>query len=70
MNAKFYLFDVDHGQCAALHLPNGRWCLFDAGGTASFSPVQWVVGKATQGDGSPLSQSLAKRSFKFLLTFE
>lgn len=43
MNAEFYLFDVDHGQCAALHLPNDRWCIFDAGSRADFSPVDWVT---------------------------
>ncbi len=43
MNAEFYLFNVDHGQSAALHLPNGRWCIFDLGRTASFSPVRWIA---------------------------
>lgn len=38
----FYLFDVDHGQAAALRLPNGQWCIFDAGRTSGFSPVQHV----------------------------
>ncbi|MGH7551579.1 MAG: hypothetical protein ACREMQ_00955 [Longimicrobiales bacterium] len=45
MNATFYLFDVDHGQCAALQLPDGRWCMFDAGRTASFSPISWLAAK-------------------------
>lgn len=31
MSLEFTLFDVDHGQCAAVRLPNGRWCLFDFG---------------------------------------
>jgi len=43
MIAEFYLFDVDHGQCAALRLPNGRWCIFDLGRTAAFSPIAWIV---------------------------
>jgi hypothetical protein len=43
MNASFYLFDVDHGQSAALELPNGRWCIFDVGCTSTFSPVRWIV---------------------------
>lgn len=43
MSATFYLFDVDHGQCAALRLPNGRWCIFDVGRTSIFSPVRWIV---------------------------
>lgn len=43
MTATFYLFDVDHGQSAALQLPNGRWCIFDIGCTSTFSPVRWIV---------------------------
>lgn len=43
MTASFYLFNVDHGQCAALRLPNGRWCIFDLGSTSTFSPVRWIV---------------------------
>jgi hypothetical protein len=43
MTAAFYLFDVDHGQSAALRLPNGRWCIFDAGCTDTFSPVEWIA---------------------------
>jgi len=39
----FFLFDVDHGQCAALQLPNGRWCLFDLGASARFNPLRdWI----------------------------
>jgi beta-lactamase superfamily II metal-dependent hydrolase len=44
MSIRFYLFDVDHGQCAALLLPNGRWCVFDVGCTNTFSPVLWIAG--------------------------
>ncbi len=47
MSATFYLFDVDHGQSAALKLPNGRWCIFDVGRTSQFSPVEWVANKET-----------------------
>lgn len=43
MTATFYLFDVDHGQSAAMSLPNGRWCIFDVGCTATFSPVSWIA---------------------------
>jgi len=43
MNAEFYLFDVEQGQCAALYLPNGRWCIFDVGRTATFSPIEWIA---------------------------
>jgi len=39
----FYLFDVEHGQCAAIRLPNGRWCVFDAGKSRSFSPIKWII---------------------------
>jgi Metallo-beta-lactamase superfamily len=42
MSAEFYLFDVDHGQAAALKLPNGRWCVFDLGASQSFSPLAWI----------------------------
>ncbi len=48
MNAEFYLFNVDHGQCAALRLPNGRWCIFDLGRTSTFSPIEWIVEKETR----------------------
>lgn len=48
MTASFYLFDVDHGQCAALKLPNGKWCVFDAGCTASFSPINWIASRHPQ----------------------
>ncbi len=41
-NLDFYLFDVGHGQCAAARLPNGRWCVFDLGASAEFSPVRWI----------------------------
>ena len=40
---EFYVFDVDHGQCAALQLPNGRWCVFDVGQKPTFSPMDWIV---------------------------
>ena len=43
MNLDFYLFDVSQGQCAATRLPNGSWCLFDAGQTPEFSPVHWII---------------------------
>ena len=43
MSASFYLFDVDHGQSAALLLPNDRWCIFDVGRTNVFSPVRWIA---------------------------
>ena len=48
MSLEFYLFDVDHGQSAAVHLPNGRWCLFDAGGTSTFSPTRYINQKELQ----------------------
>ena len=47
MTATFYLFDVEHGQSAALRLPNGRWCVFDLGCTDAFSPVRWIADRAT-----------------------
>lgn len=39
---EFYLFDVQHGQSAAVRLPNGRWCLFDAGDGRDGSPTSWI----------------------------
>jgi len=48
MTASFYLFDVDHGQCAALRLPNGKWCVFDAGCTSNFSPISWIASRHPQ----------------------
>lgn len=39
----FYLFDVNHGQSAAVKLPNGRWCVFDVGSKSDFSPIQWIT---------------------------
>ena len=48
MTASFYLFDVDHGQCAALKLPNGKWCVFDAGCTSGFSPISWIASRQPQ----------------------
>lgn len=39
---EFYLFDVQHGQSAAVRLPNGRWCLFDAGDGREGSPTEWI----------------------------
>lgn len=43
MTFDFYLFNVDHGQAAAARLPNGRWCIFDAGRSESFSPIQFII---------------------------
>jgi len=64
MNAIFYLFDVDHGQSAALRLPNGQWCIFDVGCTSTFSPVRWI---ARNDRGSLLLKALGGTpSFKFL----
>jgi len=64
VTVSFYLFDVDHGQAAALRLPNGRWCVFDVGCTDSFSPVAWVAAKNGL---SPVAQALAiQPTFQFL----
>lgn len=43
MSVDFFLFNVEHGQAAALRLPTNRWCLFDLGASASFSPWEWVT---------------------------
>lgn len=67
MNVEFYLFDVDHGQCAALKLPNGRWCLFDAGCTSSFSPIRWIVSQGSFYGKSFLNGFLNEVSFKFYM---
>jgi len=69
MNAEFYLFDVDHGQCAAFMLPNGKWCVFDVGRSASFSPILWIAlrGSSTDQIGMLLAAMANKTySFKFL----
>lgn len=63
---EFYLFDVSHGQCAAARLPNGRWCVFDAGGNDTFSPVEWIVQHATGADPGTLEGMFASSSFRFL----
>jgi hypothetical protein len=63
---EFYLFDVSHGQCAAARLPNGRWCVFDAGGNDSFSPIVWIVERATGADQSTLEGLLSSSAFRFL----
>jgi hypothetical protein len=52
MNVEFYLFDVDHGQSAAVRLEDGRWCLFDVGSSNQFSPVDWMASKAVQSNPS------------------
>lgn len=62
MTASFYLFDVDHGQCAALRLPTGRWCIFDVGCTSTFSPIQWIVSHSMQG----INALAALVNFRFL----
>jgi len=61
VNASFYLFNVDHGQCAAIHLPNGRWCIFDAGCTTGFSPICWLAAAAVSRPkfSTPLAAALA-----------
>jgi len=43
MGADFYLFDVGHGQCAALRLVCEMWCIFDVGATGGFNPVKWIA---------------------------
>ncbi len=68
MSVQFYLFDVDHGQSAALHLPNGRWCIFDLGATSTFSPVNWIVSRELQPwRNNALARLAALRAFKFLI---
>ena len=42
MNLDFYLFDVNHGQSAAVKLPNGKWCLFDTGCSSDLSPTAFL----------------------------
>jgi len=48
MHFDFYLFNVDHGQSAAARLPNGQWCIFDVGRSATFSPVQFIINNDIQ----------------------
>lgn len=64
MTTSFYLFDVDHGQCAALRLPNGRWCIFDVGCTHRFSPVGWIA--ATVSRPPFLLSTPSYNGFRFL----
>lgn len=67
MTAEFYLFNVDHGQCAALRLPNGRWCIFDLGRTNAFSPIEWIVENEAARAGQCLAALLQLRvRFRFL----
>lgn len=67
MNLAFYLFDVDHGQSAVAKLPNGHWCIFDAGSSATVSPTDQIRRIATNGQGyAGLSGLLAVPQFNFL----
>lgn len=69
MTAEFYLFDVDHGQSAALRLPNGRWCIFDVGCTSTFFPVNWIANREKPKQGGGLLATLARSNavpFRFL----
>jgi len=67
MNAEFYLFDIDHGQCAAVHLPNGRWCIFDVGSRADFSPIEWIIDQAATNHPrfNPARHKALATAFKF-----
>lgn len=66
MSAEFYLFDVDHGQSAALYLPNGRWCIFDVGCTGSFSPIELIAAiDSGKRKHEYLSRILQLSEFKF-----
>lgn len=64
MNAEFYLFDVDHGQCAALRLPNGRWCVFDVGCSKTFSPIRWIASRAAIAQSAFLNAVMGVSSFQ------
>lgn len=57
MTCDFYLFNVEHGQAAALRTPLGEWCLFDAGSSSSFSPIAWI-GEQQRGVASPLLRNI------------
>lgn len=39
---ELHVLDIGHGQAVAVLLPNGSWCLFDAGLNSHISPVQWM----------------------------
>ena len=58
------MFDVNHGQSAAVKLPNGRWCIFDVGSKSDFSPIEWIL----RVDGPRFNPLLPGTSlpFKFL----
>lgn len=49
MSLEFYLFDIDHGQSAGIRLPNGQWCLFDAGASEALSPTAEINGIVNAG---------------------
>lgn len=61
MNAELIVFNVNHGQAVGLRLPNDRWCIFDLGNTADFSPIVWM---AAQAQPTPFMKALLGNSFQ------
>ncbi len=53
MSARFYLFNVGHGQCAALRLSTGEWWVFDMGCSPGLSPTRLMAHMEASGDFSP-----------------
>jgi len=62
MSLHFYLFDVNHGQSAAVLLPNNRWCIFDAGCSSELSPTLYI--KALEERRNSMLFPIPLRNFK------
>ena len=56
MSFDVYLFNVNDGQCVAAKMPNGKWCIFDAGRSADCSPVVTIWNMESAGVASSLTR--------------
>jgi len=43
---ELHVLDIGHGQAVPVLLPNGSWCLMDAGANAQLSPVSWMQARS------------------------
>lgn len=66
MSLDFYVFNVEHGQAAALKLPDGEWCLFDFGRGPALSPVTAIAVEASKPMPSELTNLAVWASLSFL----
>ena len=64
MTISFYLFDVNHGQCAAIETSSNQWCIFDLGNKSDFSPCRYIGRKAILSD--PRAKFGLPPQFRFL----